>query len=253
MKIAIVTWASSWLWKLFVDNLINESELDQIWVLARSEDKLNELKNQYWDKIVPYVIDLSKHDEIVRFSDFLKKKCEIKYLVNNAGYWKFGESGEIPLEDSLNMIDLNVKAVVSMCYFCTPYMKKWDHIINIASVASFQPIPYMNDYAATKAFVRFYSRWLNVELKEKWISVTAVCPIWMKTNFMKVGDIWLKKAPKVYKPTVDPEKVVQKAIKDTKKWKSLSLYSGYSKWMQILSCILPDSLLMNAWLKMQKL
>lgn len=68
MKIAIVTWASSGLWKIFVDNLIKEKDLDQIRVLARSKDKLNELKTQYWDKIVPYTIDLSVHDEIIKFS-----------------------------------------------------------------------------------------------------------------------------------------------------------------------------------------
>ena len=254
MKIAIVTWASSGLWKIFVDNLIKEKDLDQIRVLARSKDKLNELKTQYWDKIVPYTIDLSVHDEIIKFSKKLKKeKYEIKYLVNNAWYGKFWASDEIPLEDSLNMIDLNIKAVVSMCYICTPFMHKWDHIINIASVASFQPLPYMNDYAATKAFVKSYSRALNQELKKSWISVTAVCPIWMKTNFMKVGDIWLKKAPTVYKPTVDPEKVVKKAILDAKKWKDISLYSRYSKWMRFLSSILPDKWLMKGRMIMQKL
>ena len=254
MKIAVVTWASSGLWKIFVDNLIQEKDLDQIRVLARSKDKLNELKTQYWDKIVPYTIDLSVHDEIIKFSKKLAEtKCTIRYLVNNAWYGKFWASDEIPLEDSLNMIDLNIKAVVSMCYICTPFMHKWDHIINIASVASFQPIPYMNDYAATKAFVRSYSRALNQELKKSWISVTAVCPIWMKTNFMKVGDIWLKKAPTVYEPTVSPEKVVQKAISDAKKWKDISLYSGYSKWMRFLSCVLPDSWLMKYRLKMQNL
>ena len=70
---------------------------------------------------------------------------------------------------------------------------------------------------------------------------------------MKVGDIWLKKAPTVYEPTVPPEKVVQKAISDVKKWKDISLYRGYSKWMRFLSCFLPDSWLMKARLKMQKL
>ena len=135
MKIAIVTWASSGLWKIFVDNLIKEKDLDQIRVLARSKDKLNELKTQYWDKIVPYTIDLSVHDEIIKFSKKLAEtKCTIKYLVNNAWYGKFWASDEIPLEDSLKMIDLNIKAVVSMCYICTPFMHKWDHIINIASV-----------------------------------------------------------------------------------------------------------------------
>lgn len=253
-KIAIVTWASSGLWKIFVDFLNKEKDINQIWVLARSKDKLEELADKYWDKILPYVIDLSNHDEIIRFSKKLESAdVNIWYLVNNAWFWKFWSSMEVPLDDSLNMIDLNIKAVISMCNICIPYMKKWDHIINIASVASFMPIPYMNAYAATKVFVRNYSRALNVELKESWISVTAVCPLWMKTNFMKVWDIWLKKAPKVYKPTLDPKAVVEKAVEDAKKWKDMSVYSGYSKIMRVLSLIIPDKMLMNMWLKMQKL
>ena len=72
------------------------------------------------------------------------------------------------------MIHVNIDAVVAMGLVCIPYMKKGSHLINIASQASFQPLPYQNIYSSTKSFVRNYSRALNVELKEKGIYVTAV-------------------------------------------------------------------------------
>lgn len=83
------------------------------------------------------------------------------------------------------MIHVNIDAVVAMGLVCIPYMKKGSHLINIASQASFQPLPYQNIYSSTKSFVRNYSRALNVELKEKGIYVTAVCPGWIKQTFIR--------------------------------------------------------------------
>ena len=72
------------------------------------------------------------------------------------------------------MMDLNCGAVMAMCQESAPYMKPGARIINIASIAAYQPIPYINVYAATKAFVMYYSRALNRELKKRGITVTAV-------------------------------------------------------------------------------
>lgn len=72
--------------------------------------------------------------------------------------------------------------------------EKGSHILNIASQASFQPLPYQNIYSSTKAFVRNYTRALNVELREKGITATAVCPGWMKTGLYDRGIIDAKKS-----------------------------------------------------------
>jgi len=92
------------------------------------------------------------------------------------------------------MIDLNISGVVAMGLVCIPHMKKGSHILNIASQASFQPLPYQNIYSSTKAFVRNYTRALNVELREKGITATAVCPGWMKTGLYDRGIIDAKKS-----------------------------------------------------------
>ena len=83
---------------------------------------------------------------------------------------------DTPLDVNLNMVDLNGKAVMALCQLTVPYMPSGSQIINIASVAAFQPIPYINVYGATKALVLHYSRALNRELKKNGIRVMAVCP-----------------------------------------------------------------------------
>ena len=113
-----------------------------------------------------------------------KSGTAVKYLINNAGFAKFCSYDDISVEESLNLIDLNIGAVVALGLVCIPHMENGSHIINIASQASFFPLPYQNIYSSTKAFVRNYTRALNVELKEKGIRATAVCPGWMKTGLL---------------------------------------------------------------------
>ena len=252
MKIAIITWASSGLWKAFLQLLNSKNDIDEIRALARNKNNLEKLRKTYWDKIKPYPIDISDKNQILKFSESLsKEKPNIKFLINNAGYGKFCSYEDLSIEDSINMIDLNVSWVVSMWLICIPYMKKDSYIINIASVASFQPLPYMNIYAATKSFVKSYSRALNIELKKNWIKVTAVCPSWIQTNFFERWEIWAKVAPRKYENIVSPEFVAKKALNDALKWKDISIPWWYANVLHIIASILPDNLIMKWRLKQQ--
>ncbi len=112
---------------------------------------------------------------------------EVGLLVNAAGFGKFGMYDDMTQEEVDSMIDLNCRALVDITQACLPHMRKGGHIIEIASSASFQPLPGLNVYAASKAFVRSYTRALRFELRGKGIYVTAVCPIWVKTEFIKVA------------------------------------------------------------------
>ena len=86
------------------------------------------------------------------------------------------------------MIDLNCRAAVAITQLALPYMQKGSRILEICSVAGFQPIPYLGVYAATKAFLYRYSRALSLELQPRGITVTAVCPYWIKdTEFIAVA------------------------------------------------------------------
>ncbi len=254
MNVAIITGASSGLGKEFVKLLVSDNSLDKIFALSRNEEKLNNLKSEYGDKIQPYAIDLSDTENIKNFGKFLEtQNVNIKILINNAGFAKFCSYDDISIEESVNMIDLNISGVVVMGLVCLPFMEKGSHILNIASQAAFQPVPYQNIYSATKSFVKNYSQALNVELKEKGIIVTAVCPGWINTDLYKRGCIGAEKGTTKFVFMAQPDVVAKKALKDAYKGKDMSVYGFYVNMCRILSKFLPERLIMKIWLLQQGL
>ena len=251
-NIAIVTGASGGFGKEFVKLLVSDDNLDEIFVLSRNEEKLEALKNELGEKIKPYIIDLSVAEKIKEFGRYLEtQNVNIKILINNAGFAKFCSYEDISIDESLNMINLNISGVVSMGLTCIPFMDKGSHILNIASQAGFQPLPYMNLYGATKTFVKNYSMALNVELKDKGIKVTTVCPGWMKTNLYERGFVGAKKAPKRFMGMVSPEKVAKKALEDAYNNKDISIYGLQVKLCTLLTRFLPEKVVMKCWLLQQ--
>lgn len=251
-NIAIVTGASSGFGKEFVKLIHYDSKFDEVWVLARTESKLLDLVSELGEKIKPYIIDLSDYNQIKLFINYLKEQNpNIKLLINNAGFAKFCSYDDISIDESLNMINLNINGVVAMSLGCIPFMERDSHIINVASQASFQPVPYLNIYSATKSFVKNYSQALNVELKEKGICVTAVCPGWMKTNFYSRGDIGAKKAPTHFTLMKNPEIVAKKALKDAYNNKDISVCGTFVNFCRIFAKFLPEKLIMKCWLFIQ--
>ena len=251
-NIAIVTGASCGFGKEFVKLLVCDNSLDEIHVLARSNDKLEELKSEYGEKIKPYIIDLSDVQNIKQFGQYIKNQnVNIKILINNAGYAKFCSYDDLNIDESLNMINLNISGVVAMGLVCIPFMSKDSHILNIASQAAFQPTPYMNIYGATKSFVKNYSQALNLELKDKEIHVTAVCPGWMKTNLYERGCIGAKKAVKRFMGMVNPDIVAKKALQDAYNNKDISIYGSHVKMCTLLAKLLPEKIIMKLWLLQQ--
>lgn len=125
--------------------------------------------------------------------------------------------------------------------------------INIASQASFQPLPYQNIYASTKAFVRNYSRALNVELKDKGICVTAVCPGWIDTELYTRANIGAKKIIQNFTSMVTADCVAEKALQDVKRGKDISVYSTYVKMAHLVAKVLPQRAMMKVWLWQQNL
>lgn len=252
MNIAVITGASSGFGKEFVKLLVNDNSLDKIFVLSRNEEKLNNLKSEYGDKIQPYVIDLSDVKNIKNFGKFLEtQNVSIKILINNAGYAKFCSYDDISIEESINMIDLNISGVVVTGLVCIPFMESGAHILNIASQAAFQPVPYQNIYSATKSFVKNYSQALNVELKDKGITVTAVCPGWMRTDLYNRACINAEKGTTNFMFMAEPDVVAKKAIKDAYNGKDISVYGLYVNMCRLMSKFLPEKLIMKIWLLMQ--
>lgn len=252
--IAVITGASSGIGKQFVKLLRKEQGIDEIWAIARDEQKLRELKKKAGRKIRTYSLDLSKASSIAEYERILKEEStRIKYLVNSAGYAKFCSYQDLSIQETVNMIDLNCSGVVSMSLASIPYMEKGSHIINIASQAAFQPLPYQNVYSSTKAFVRNYSRALNVELKGTGISVTAVCPGWVRTALYDRAIIGADKATTKFVGMVTPDQVAAKALHDAKRNRDISVYGIHTKLAHVATKVLPQRMVMKIWLMQQGL
>ena len=129
-------------------------------------------------------------------------------------------------------------------------MVKGSEVLNVASVAAFQPIPYIGVYGASKAFVLSFSRALNVEWKKRGIRVMAVCPGWVKTAFFDraVTDDTITYYNRYY--TAD--QVVTRALRDMKKGKDVSICGLPVRNQVRATKMLPHKLVMKIWCKQQK-
>ena len=255
-NIIVVTGASSGMGKAFLLQILEkEKDIDEIWAIARREERLVELKNKADVRIVPFVLDLSSETDLKRYKEKLAEEVpNIVILANCAGFGIFDHGENISTKDKLNMIDVNVKAPVAMIDLSLPYMRKGSRIMNIASCAGFQPIPYINDYAATKSFLLSYSRALNRELRYRGIHVLAVTPYWTKTEFFdRAIDDKKKKVVIHYNAMYDPAKVMSLAIRDLYTGKDVSIYGFVNRAQRVLTKILPHSFVMKFWMGQQKL
>lgn len=251
-QIAFITGANGGLGKEFAKLLAAKPELSEIWAISRNQSKLEQCAQELGGKIRIFSMDLTDRESTKYIAAELEKSgAAVKYLVNNAGFAKFCSYDDISVEESLNMVDLNISAVVTLGLICIPHMERGSHIINIASQASFFPLPYQNIYSSTKVFVRNYTRALNVELKEKGINATAVCSGWMKTGLFDRGVIGAEKGTHNFSAMVTPDVVARKALFDAEKGKDISVYGLYVKFTHLLSKIIPQRLMMKIWLKQQ--
>lgn len=250
MKIAVITGASSGMGRDFVYAIDKEFELDEIWVIARREERLMELQDGCKAKIRPLVLDLLDEANYEVYKDLLEaEKPEVKVLVNGAGFGLFGTFIEMDLKTQLDSVKLNSCALTAMCHMTIPYMKKGSKIINLASNSSWQPVPYINVYGSSKAYVLNFSRALGVEIKKLGIHVMAVAPGWIQTEFFEhaVHDDTIKYYDRIY----TSKEVIDKAMKDLAKNKKVSIL-GFPVRMQVLGVkLLPTDLIMKIWCKQQ--
>lgn len=243
--IAILTGATGGLGREFLKQILKE-EIDEVWAIARNEHRLLELREQYGEKVIPISIDLSDVKGIEQIRATLdEKKPQVTYLINNAGLAKMGKYNEFSIEEIDKTINVNCKAPVMLTQICIPYMGKGSKILNISSASAFQPNPYINLYAASKAFERSYSRALNVELEGTGITSVAVCPGWIDTELLQ-KEINGKKVR--FPGLVTPDRVVKQAIKDAKKGKDMSVCSLYVKCQHVNVKLLPQRWVMKIWM-----
>lgn len=228
MTVTLITGASSGIGEAFAKRLAAEGH--NLVIVARSAKKLRALSDELKQKhkiSVRYIpMDLSDPDSAEDlFIETQKRGFEVDCLINNAGFGSMGDFAELDLINELQMIDLNVVALVELTHrFLRPMREKGRGvIINVASTASFQPVPYMATYAATKAFVSSFTEAIAEENRQFGITVTAICPGPTATNFFAVANAM----PFAEKGVQTSEDVVEKTLKAVKSRKAKAI-SGFS-------------------------
>ena len=252
MKIAVVTGASSGMGEQFVRFLDRDEQFDEIWVIARRKERLESIFTDCRAKIRAIPLDLTRPESIDAYASLLKaENPEVSVLVNASGFGHFGAFADFPAEPQLEMIDLNCRALTAITWQTIPYLVRGSRVYQVDSLSSFQPVPYICVYGATKAYVLSFSRALNVELRGRGIRVMAVCPGWVKTDFFDraVTDNTITYYNRFY----TAEQVVIRALKDMKRGRDVSI-CGFPVRAQVFATkLLPHKLIMKIWCNQQKI
>ncbi|HEY8563586.1 MAG TPA: SDR family oxidoreductase [Pyrinomonadaceae bacterium] len=243
MKFTLITGASGGIGEAFARRLAGEKH--NLVLVARSEDKLHQLCDELMLKhqiTAHYVaLDLTGFEADKKiFEETERHGFEIEWLVNNAGFGSMGDFAELDLERELEMVGLNIMALVALThrYLAKMRQRKSGVIVNVSSTAGFQAIPFMATYAATKAFVTSFSEAVAEENRPFGITVTAVCPGPVETNFFAAANA----IPFSAKGMLKPEEVVEKALKGVRAKKPLVI-AGLANYVgAVLGSLAPDAL-----------
>lgn len=247
MKHAIVTGASKGLGKAIARELAMRGY--DVLLVARSQELLEEeaLQLHQHHKVNIYALgmDLTESSAPAQIIDWCQHHSfHPSVLVNNAGYACWGYFEKIPLTQQLNMLQLNITALVTLTHALLPLLKKNEaaYILNVASTSAFQAVPTLSLYAASKAFVRSFSRALRFELRKTTVSVTCVTPGPMTSDFMdRAGMDAMKETAKKFE--MPASKVASAAVDSLFKRKG-EIVPGFTNYLTgKLSNIVPDSLL----------
>ncbi len=260
-RIAVITGASSGLGEEFVrqlevltqgeDPLLKERP-EELWVIARREEKLKELSKVTKIPLRVLPLDLTEKESIQRLQELLEEEwISVRLLINAAGCGRIGRTEEMERSALDDMIDLNCRAAVDVTQVCLPYMSEGARILEICSIAAFMPLSRLNVYAATKAFLYRYSRALRVELLPRKISVTAVCPYWIKdTEFIGIaggGDAEGDRGIHSYPLADRRERVAHHALTDAALGMPVSTPGPVSTVTRFVRKLLPSDLLLAVW------
>jgi short-subunit dehydrogenase len=251
MKVTLITGASGGIGAAFAHQLAAQQH--HLLLVARSADKLKVLSGQlealYGVKAYYLAIDIAQPgsaQEIAR--EALSKDLEVHWLINNAGIGAGGDILEYSMDHYRHMMHLNMEAMVAITYQFLPQMRKNREgvIINVGSIAGFNPIPYMNVYAATKGFVMYFTQALHEENRLFNVTTMLLCPGATETGFFDAAKIGSdRKATFSSKNMETPEQVAAAAMKRWQKNDFVTI-SGWQNRMAVrLFKLFPKRMLMK--------
>ncbi len=251
MSVAIITGASGGIGSEFARQISRLDGIDELWFVARSEEKMRALGDEIGLRTRVIVADLTTDTGIEKVREALvNEKPSVKFLVNASGFGNYGAFDEISEDEVVKMIDLNVKALVLITHMTVPYMERGGRIIELGSGSCFTPLPYFNIYSSSKVFVLHYTKSLNYELIKYGVRATCFCPGWVDTDFLGKSLANGKMHPKSMKPLLKCEDVVRRCIKASLKGKTMCVTNWYTKLQHVMFKLLPDKLLTKMWLGM---
>lgn len=254
-RIAVITGASSGLGREFAVQIDRMQVVDELWLIARNREGLEAVAADLSTPARVLAADLARTEDIAAIAEALAAaQPRVSYLVNAAGFGKFGDWETIAEADVNTMIDLNCRGLVAMTRAALPSMDRGSRIIQVASAAGFVPLPHMNVYAATKAFVLRYTRALRWELHGTGITATALCPTWVKTGFEEVarasggghdvGHLFGEQSAST---------VVRRALCANKAHFAVACASPQSAALRLVGKVVPDCITMGAWNLLRRL
>ncbi len=233
---ALITGASSGIGAEFARRLAGRGM--HLVLVARREHVLKELADElhtrHGTECKLIVGDLSEPEQAGRVIDRVNELgVTVELLVNNAGYGIVGNVEQVDAQRVMAMLRLNMGTLTELTYRILPEMLERGHgaIINVASVAGFQPVAYMPAYSATKAYVLHFSEALWAEVYDRGVTVMALCPGVTRTGFFDVAGVpnWLKK-----QRSQSPEQVVKRAMKALEKRRQF-VVPGWSNYLRALA------------------
>lgn len=231
--------------------LIFAREQYDLFLVARDEKKLSSIKKDFEEKYKIRVEYLVKDLTLVNGAEdviewIIQKGEKVDVLINNAGFGQFGPFRENDMKKEEDMVALNITALTKMSKYILKVMKK-GHIMNVASVAAFEPGPYMAVYFATKAYVLSFSEALREELRGTGISVSTLCPGPTKTDFEKNAEA---EATVLFKSTMSAAYVAAYAYKNMLKKKRIIIPGVKNKVLVFFTRLVPRGVLTRIMGKM---
>jgi short-subunit dehydrogenase len=230
---ALVTGASYGIGEAFARRLAADGA--DLVLAARSADRLEilarGLRSRHGVQVAVVEADLARPaapEEL--FQETERRGLQVNLLVNNAGFGAVGEFFRLPLERQLEMIQVNVTALAALSHLYLQPMieRRRGAIVQVASTAAFQAVPYFAVYAATKAFVLHFSEALWAECREHGVRVLALCPGPTATHFQEVAGTSRRRSPEKMQT---PEEVVEVGLRALARGRS-HVVSGFGNLMQ---------------------